>query len=87
MSDTKEHFDAKNPSTSTEDDDEIVESDIELDVTDVVEPDDDPPQKVGGIKLGWDAYCNFAFSWGGCQLVPQTSRFLYCLMADGKPFS
>jgi hypothetical protein len=52
-----------------------------------VEPDDDPPQKVGGIKLGWDAYCNFAFSWGGCQLVPQTSRFLYCLMADGKPFS
>ncbi|XP_062159167.1 TPR repeat-containing thioredoxin TDX [Alnus glutinosa] len=51
MSDTKEHFDAKNPSTSTEDDDEIVESDIELDVTDVVEPDDDPPQKMGNPSV------------------------------------
>lgn len=51
MSGTGEHFDAKNPHTATEDDDdELVESDIELDVTDVVEPDNDPPQKVGGIK-------------------------------------
>lgn len=58
MPDTKEHFDAKNTYNSTEDDDDIVESDIELDVTDVVEPDDDTPQKVGGIK-----------DWCGCFLL------------------
>lgn len=76
MSDTREHFDAKNPSTSTEDDDaEIVESDIELDVTDVVEPDDDPPQKVGGIKLGCLLLVISLFLGGVYQLVPQTSRF------------
>lgn len=78
MSDTKEHFDAKNPSTSTEDDDEIVESDIELDVTDVVEPDDDAPQKVGGIKLG--------LGGGWLSTSSSNTRFVYCLMADGKPF-
>lgn len=43
MSDSKEYSDSKRPS---EDDDDIVESDIELDNTDVVEPDNDPPQKV-----------------------------------------
>ncbi|XP_050255457.1 TPR repeat-containing thioredoxin TDX [Quercus robur] len=53
MSGTGEHFDAKNPHTATEDDDddEIVESDIELDVTDVVEPDNDPPQKMGNPSI------------------------------------
>lgn len=28
--------------------DDIVESDVELDDTDIVEPDNDPPQRVGG---------------------------------------
>ncbi|KAF3955588.1 hypothetical protein ACB098_04G066700 [Castanea mollissima] len=52
MSGTGEHFDAKNPHTATEDDDdELVESDIELDVTDVVEPDNDPPQKMGNPSI------------------------------------
>lgn len=60
--DAKEHFDAKNTYNSTEVDDDIVESDIELDVTDVVEPDDDTPQKVGGIKLGADVSSFFFFS-------------------------
>lgn len=46
MSDHGEHFDAKK-SNLTSEDDEIVESDIELDKTDIVEPDNDPPQKVG----------------------------------------
>ncbi|XP_035546473.1 TPR repeat-containing thioredoxin TDX-like [Juglans regia] len=46
MSNTRELFDTKNPNTSTQDDDGIIESDIELDVTDVVEPDDDTPQKM-----------------------------------------
>lgn len=46
MSDTKDHFDAKRPDPSWDNDEEIVESDIELDATDVVEPDNDPPQKV-----------------------------------------
>ncbi|KAB1212218.1 TPR repeat-containing thioredoxin TDX [Morella rubra] len=47
MSDTKEGFDAKNAYTSTWEDVDIVESDVELDVTDVVGPDHDPPQKMG----------------------------------------
>ncbi|KAH0976059.1 hypothetical protein GBA52_017958 [Prunus armeniaca] len=47
MSDTKDHFDAKRPDPSLDNDEEIVESDIELDATDVVEPDNDPPQKIG----------------------------------------
>ncbi|KAG7942296.1 hypothetical protein I3843_16G095300 [Carya illinoinensis] len=51
MPDTKEHFDAKNTYNSTEDDDDIVESDIELDVTDVVEPDDDTPEKMGNPSV------------------------------------
>lgn len=51
MSGTGEHFDAKNPHTATEDDDELVESDIELDVADVVEPDNDPPQKMGNPSI------------------------------------
>lgn len=29
-------------------DEDIIESDVELDNSDVVEPDNDPPQKVGG---------------------------------------
>ncbi|GMY24016.1 TPR repeat-containing thioredoxin TDX [Fagus crenata] len=51
MAGTGEHFDAKNPHTATEDDDDIVESDIELDVTDVVEPDDEAPQKMGNPSV------------------------------------
>ena len=43
MSDPAEHFDAKRADLY---EDEIVESDIELDNTDVVEPDNDPPHKV-----------------------------------------
>lgn len=52
-SDHGEHVDAKKTNLCSEDDkfeDDIVESDIELDDTDVVEPDNDPPQKVGGKK-------------------------------------
>lgn len=41
-----DHSDAKRAGLSREDEDDIVESDIELDDTDVVEPDNDPPQKV-----------------------------------------
>ncbi|CAN6717401.1 unnamed protein product [Malus baccata var. baccata] len=50
MSDTKQHFDAKSD-PSGNNDDNIVESDIELDVTDVVEPDNDPPQKMGDLSI------------------------------------
>ncbi|PON60713.1 DnaJ-like [Trema orientale] len=46
MEDTKEHIDTKKHDTLGEDD-AIVESDIELDDSDVVEPDIDPPQKMG----------------------------------------
>ncbi|KAI9101562.1 hypothetical protein K1719_023806 [Acacia pycnantha] len=42
-----ERSDAKGADLSREDEDEIIESDIELDNTDVVEPDNDPPQKMG----------------------------------------
>ncbi|XP_021802824.1 TPR repeat-containing thioredoxin TDX [Prunus avium] len=51
MSDTKDHFDAKRPDPSWDNDEEIVESDIELDATDVVEPDNDPPQKMGNPSV------------------------------------
>lgn len=47
MGEPGEQFDAKNPGFSDGDDDEIVESDVELDNADVVEPDNDPPQKMG----------------------------------------
>lgn len=45
MDDSKEHIDTNRDDLLGEDD-AIVESDIELDNTDVVEPDNDPPQKV-----------------------------------------
>ncbi|ONI09381.1 hypothetical protein PRUPE_5G235200 [Prunus persica] len=51
MSDTKDHFDAKRPDPSRDNDEDIVESDIELDATDVVEPDNDPPQKMGNPSV------------------------------------
>ncbi|ONI20486.1 hypothetical protein PRUPE_2G018700 [Prunus persica] len=51
MSDTKDHFDAKRPDPCRDNDEEIVESDIELDATDVVEPDNDPPQKMGNPSV------------------------------------
>lgn len=49
MEDTKEYIDSKKHDSLGEDD-AIVESDIELDNTDIVEPDNDPPQKVNGWK-------------------------------------
>ncbi|XP_002282720.2 TPR repeat-containing thioredoxin TDX [Vitis vinifera] len=53
-SDHGEHVDAKKTNLCSEDDkfeDDIVESDIELDDTDVVEPDNDPPQKMGDLSI------------------------------------
>ncbi|KAJ6977003.1 hypothetical protein NC653_029014 [Populus alba x Populus x berolinensis] len=47
MSDSGECYDSKRPIEDDDDDDDIVESDIDLDNTDVVEPDNDPPQKMG----------------------------------------
>ncbi|XP_048329895.1 TPR repeat-containing thioredoxin TDX isoform X2 [Ziziphus jujuba] len=46
MSDSKEKIDATETDPLGEDD-TIVESDVELDDADVVEPDNDPPQKMG----------------------------------------
>lgn len=46
MEDSKEHIDTNRHDLPGEDD-AIVESDIELDNTDVVESDNDPPQKMG----------------------------------------
>ncbi|KAK3228326.1 hypothetical protein Dsin_008188 [Dipteronia sinensis] len=51
MSDAGEHYDAKKADLSGEDNDGFVESDIELDTTDVVEPDNDPPQKMGDSSV------------------------------------
>lgn len=53
MADTKEQIDAAKTNPLGEDGD-IVESDIELDDSDVVEPDNDPPQKVNGRKYWLD---------------------------------
>ncbi|XP_050216717.1 TPR repeat-containing thioredoxin TDX [Mercurialis annua] len=44
MSNTKENRDGQR---SSDEIDEIIESDVELDESDVVEPDNDPPQKMG----------------------------------------
>ncbi|XP_062118054.1 TPR repeat-containing thioredoxin TDX [Humulus lupulus] len=46
MEDSKENIDAKKHESFGEDD-AIVESDVELDDSDVVEPDNEPPQKMG----------------------------------------
>ncbi|KAL3512155.1 hypothetical protein ACH5RR_024872 [Cinchona calisaya] len=52
ISDSGEHSDSKKPSSNDDDlDDDIVESDIELDNTDVVQPDNDPPQKMGDPSI------------------------------------
>ncbi|XP_038686869.1 TPR repeat-containing thioredoxin TDX isoform X2 [Tripterygium wilfordii] len=51
MSDTKENVDARRPNLSSENEDELVESDIELDDSDVVKPDNDPPQKMGNPSV------------------------------------
>ncbi|KAK2664564.1 hypothetical protein Ddye_003138 [Dipteronia dyeriana] len=60
MSDAGEHYDAKKADLLGEDNDGFVESDIELDTTDVMEPDNDPPQKMGDSSVEvteemWDA--------------------------------
>ena len=49
ISHSKGQFDTKNPNFSVDNklDEDIVESDVELDNADVVEHDNDPPQKVG----------------------------------------
>lgn len=45
--DSREHSESKKPSSTADNlDDEIVESDLELDNSNVVQPDSDPPQKV-----------------------------------------
>lgn len=48
----KKPFESGKPDVSMDDisNDDIVESDVELDNSDVVEPDNDPPQKVGSSK-------------------------------------
>lgn len=46
MAEPGQHSDSKDPNFSYEEDDDIVESDVELDNTGVVEPDNDPPQMV-----------------------------------------
>ncbi|XP_038679651.1 uncharacterized protein LOC119980890 [Tripterygium wilfordii] len=48
---TKENVDAKRPNLSSENGDEIVEADIELDDSVVVKPDNDPPQKMGSPSV------------------------------------
>lgn len=53
MADTMEHIDDTKTNPLSEDD-AILESDIELDDTDVVEPDSDPPQKVDCGKCFFD---------------------------------
>ncbi|XP_058227171.1 TPR repeat-containing thioredoxin TDX isoform X2 [Rhododendron vialii] len=49
----EEPLDAKNPNLSSDDksDEDIVESDVEVDNTDVVDPDYDPPQKMGDPSI------------------------------------
>ncbi|KAJ9162626.1 hypothetical protein P3X46_022385 [Hevea brasiliensis] len=48
MSNSNEDF---NDHRSSEDGDNIIESDIELDDSDIVEPDNDPPQKMGNPAI------------------------------------
>ncbi|OMO69878.1 Thioredoxin-like protein [Corchorus olitorius] len=49
MAEPEQHSDAKRPNVSDHvvEEEDIVESDVELDNTGVVEPDNDPPQKMG----------------------------------------
>ena len=59
MEDTKERINTK----KHDEDEPIVESDIELDNTDVVEPDNDPPQKVNGWQYWFAKNCNAIVSY------------------------
>ncbi|KAB2001556.1 hypothetical protein ES319_D11G002100v1 [Gossypium barbadense] len=47
MADPEQQSDDKKPYISNEEDDDIIESDVELDNNGVVEPDNNPPQKMG----------------------------------------
>lgn len=53
------------PSFSTKHDDDVMESDVELDNSDVIEPDNEPPQPVGVEDISFGYYllvvslCNF----------------------------
>ncbi|CAK9166747.1 unnamed protein product [Ilex paraguariensis] len=53
ISHSKGQFDTKNSNYSVDNklDEDIVESDVELDNADVVEPDNDPPQKMGDPSI------------------------------------
>lgn len=60
ISDSGECIDSNKPSSNDDNlEEDIVESDIELDTTDVVQPDNDPPEKViGGIPAEF-IQCSF----------------------------
>ncbi|KAH1080547.1 hypothetical protein J1N35_020308 [Gossypium stocksii] len=47
IAEPEQHSDDKKPYFSNEEDDDIIESDVELDNNGVVEPDNNPPQKMG----------------------------------------
>lgn len=56
---SEDYLDAKKPNLACGDkmDLNAVESDIELDDADVMEPDNDPPQKVKMKQIGSDESC------------------------------
>nr|KJB39239.1 hypothetical protein B456_007G003400 [Gossypium raimondii] len=51
MADPEQQSDDKKPYISNEEDDDIIESDVELDNNGVVEPDNNPPQKMGDTSV------------------------------------
>lgn len=73
MEDTKEHINTKERDSMGEDD-AIVESDVELDNTDVVEPDNDTPQKVIVRNIG--CICNVITVWHMLSLSLSRAFFL-----------
>lgn len=61
-----------------EPDEDIIESDVELDNTDVVEPDNDPAQQVSHGGVRWMQL--------RCCLLYLMNFFLCCLIADRRSF-
>lgn len=74
----EKHFESKNTYVSSDDisNEDIVKSDVELDNSDVVEPDNDPPVKVGFWKKVDEKL----------YLVMCLLLFVYSGIADGGSF-
>ncbi|KHG03252.1 TPR repeat-containing thioredoxin TDX -like protein [Gossypium arboreum] len=79
MAEPEQHSDDKKPYFSNEEDDDIIESDVELDNNGVVEPDNNPPQKMGDPSVELDEAIDYLTE---AIMLNPTSAILYATRAS-----